>query len=189
MAVLCEALSVVVRRDAIEDRFAGGWSEFVHRVPNGTLCYEDELARVGFMNPDHVGDFLLALAESGLNVMTKSQFVDAAVVDQVNGPTLPTDWLEFGRLPCDDSGNRVSACWLYEEPRVAAGLHFKGREITLAMPVGWSYDNSISKEFVFVKTEDKGERLKFLRRDDGADFFLDTENGKEVSLPRTSGLE
>ena len=46
MAVLVEAISVIVQRDAIEKRFHGGWREFENAVPNSTLCADDELARV-----------------------------------------------------------------------------------------------------------------------------------------------
>ena len=38
MAVLVEALSVIVRRDAIESRFSGGWPKFLSSIPNSTLC-------------------------------------------------------------------------------------------------------------------------------------------------------
>jgi hypothetical protein len=47
MAVLCEGISVIVRRDAIDKDFDGGWSGFEALVPNSTLCTDGELARVG----------------------------------------------------------------------------------------------------------------------------------------------
>jgi hypothetical protein len=37
MAVLVEAISVIVRRDAIDGAFDGGWRGFVSSVPNVTL--------------------------------------------------------------------------------------------------------------------------------------------------------
>ena len=54
MAVLCEAISVVVRRDAIDKYFKGGWIKFVDDVPNSTMCTDGELVRVGFMTPNSV---------------------------------------------------------------------------------------------------------------------------------------
>jgi len=51
MAVLVEAISVVVRRDAIDRSFGGGWRAFVSCVPNTTLSTDDQLARVGFTSP------------------------------------------------------------------------------------------------------------------------------------------
>jgi hypothetical protein len=54
----------------------------------------------------------------------------------------------------------------------------------LAVPNDWSFEQSISKEFLFIKNEERSRRLKFLRHEDGADYYLDTETGKEVSLPK-----
>jgi hypothetical protein len=49
MAVLIEGLSVVVRCASIEAKHPGGHTAFACEVPNGTLCADGELARVGFM--------------------------------------------------------------------------------------------------------------------------------------------
>ena len=153
MAVLVEALSVVIKRKAIDQNLKGGWSNFLDLVPNATLCFEDELARVGFTSPAGVSEFMDSLQAQGLLVFIDGQFEDAAVVDQVTGPTLPTTWLEFGKLQCDDAGNKVSACWLFEGERKSAGLHFTSREISLALPNGWTYEKSLSKDFTFVSNQ------------------------------------
>ena len=44
MAVLVEAISVIVRRNAIESKYRCGWKAFVDDVPNSTLCADDEIA-------------------------------------------------------------------------------------------------------------------------------------------------
>jgi hypothetical protein len=49
MAVLVEALSVIVRREAIVRKDSGGWSAFVAAVSNETFCADSELVRVGFI--------------------------------------------------------------------------------------------------------------------------------------------
>ena len=54
MAFLVEAISVIVRCDAIERAYETGWDGFLEDVPNRTLCADPELARVGFMHPDNV---------------------------------------------------------------------------------------------------------------------------------------
>jgi hypothetical protein len=43
MAVLYEAISVGVSRDAVDAYYAGGWRQFVISVPNATLCTDGEL--------------------------------------------------------------------------------------------------------------------------------------------------
>ena len=66
MAVLVEAISVVLRRDSIDRAFPGGWQRFVTTVPNATLCFDDNIARVGFMNPQDSQDFIDTLWQNGL---------------------------------------------------------------------------------------------------------------------------
>ena len=186
MAVLVEALSIVVRRAAISKHYSGGWHQFLDDVPNGTLCYDDELARVGFMTPPDVGNFIAHLESEGLQFVSDGRFQDCAVVDQVNGPTMPVDWLEFAKLPIDESGTKVSACWLFEGPRVAAGVHMPSKELSLATPIGWTYDGSLSAEFQFVSNEDMGDKLRFLRREAGKDVYLDLSTGREAFVSRTT---
>jgi hypothetical protein len=171
MAVLVEAISVVVRRDAIDRAFDGGWKAFVARVPNATLCTDDQLARVGFTDPKAVQKFVDGLQAGGLVFLQFGKCADIAVVDQQRGPTMPCEWLEFARIPVGKTGGKVAACWLSEGPRLAARVHFPGESIDLATPNGWTFEGSISERFYFVPNEDVGVRLKYLRRE-GLDVFL-----------------
>ena len=186
MAVLVEAISVIVRRDAIAANFNGGWDAFRKVVPNGTLCTDGELARVGFMTPADVEQFLDILEQEGLCTIDDGKFFDVAVVDQQNGPTLPTTWIEFGRLPINNCGNRVSACWLFEGPRLAHGMHMKGLELDLTCPVGWDYENSLSSQYMFIANEEMESGMKFLRHEDQQDIYLDPSTGKEIYVARPS---
>ncbi len=56
MAVLVEALSIVVKLSSIELKYEGGWEAFKDAVPNTTLCWDDELTRVGFMVPSDANE-------------------------------------------------------------------------------------------------------------------------------------
>jgi hypothetical protein len=185
MAVLVEAISVVVRRDSIERSFNGGWTAFVSCVPNATLCTDSQLAGVGFMDPKAVGKFVGCLQAAGLVFLKAGKCVDITVVDQQRGPTMPCEWLEFARIPFGKSGEKVAACWLFEGPRLAAGVHFPGKSIDLATPNGWTFQGSISEQFSFVSNEDVGERLRHLRTESGLDLFLHKSTGREVFKPRS----
>ena len=185
MAVLVEAISVVVRRNSIDHSFDGGWTGFVSRVPNATLCTDSQLARVGFMDPKAVGKFVEGLQAAGLVFLESGKCTDIAVVDQQRGPTMPCEWLEFARIPFGKSGGEVAACWLFEGPRLAAGVHFPGKSIDLATPNGWTFQGSISERFSFVPNEVVGERLRHLRTENGLDVFLDKSTGREVFKPRS----
>lgn len=187
MAVLIEAISVVVRRDAIKARYPGGWRGFLAIVPNTTLCFDDELARVGFMTPLDTEAFVWQLEDDGLTFIHNGQAVDIAVVDQLRGPTIPSYWLEFARTsPFGTTGRKVAACWLFEGPRVAVGIHLPAKAMSIATPDGWTYEKSLSANSQFVANEDMQDRLKFLRHEDGNDIYLDLATGKEAFVGRST---
>lgn len=137
MAVLLEAISVVIRRSVITDRFPGGWNEFVLLVPNATLCADDHVARVGFMQPSEVEDFVVALEPHDILFVADGVARDMVVVDQQHGPLVKCDWLEFGRikLPSGDD-HLVGACRLAGD---VANM--------LSTPEGWQYEGSPTQTF------------------------------------------
>ena len=184
MAVLVEAISVIVRRDAITARFSGGWRQVLAIVPNSTLCADEDLARVGLMSPPDTEAFVRRLENRGLNFVLDGKAVDIAVVDQMRGPTRPAEWLEFARLSFGGTENKVAACWLFEGPRIAAGIHLSAKGMALATPDGWTYDDSLSANFKFVENSEMQEQLKFLRHENGTDVYLDRSTGKEVYVGR-----
>ena len=151
MAVLIEAISVVVRREVIDSRFPGGWDEFVCEVPNNTLCTDGQLARVGFMSPEDVREFVMMLGMGGLTYLEDGKAIDIAVVDHQRGPMADVDWLEFAYLPFGDTGKKVAAAWLFDGPRMGHGIHVPGEDFNLATPEGWCFEESLSVKFSFVE--------------------------------------
>jgi hypothetical protein len=184
VAVLVEGISVVVRRDAIDRSFDGGWVGFISCVPNATLCTDGQLARIGFMAPKDVERFVAHLQSGGLQFLPEGKCVDIAVVDQQRGSTMSCDWLELARMPFGNEGGRVAICWLFDGPRVAAGVHLPESSLDLAIPEGWTYEGSLSERFQLVPAEDLQSRLKYLRAEKGIDVFLDTSTGREVYQPQ-----
>jgi hypothetical protein len=114
VAVLVEGISVIVRRGSIDRSFNGGWAGFCSCVPNATLCTDEKLARIGFMDPKAVERFVIHLQRGGLVFLSKGKCADIAVVDQQQGSTEPCDWLEFSRIPFGKDGGHIAACWLFE---------------------------------------------------------------------------
>ena len=185
MPVLCEAISVVVRRDSIDNYFQGGWDKFVRKIPNPTMCTDGELVRVGFMASDHVQEFIDLLESEGLQFnqlnKDKTEIIarnDFVVVDQIRGPMTECDWIEFGQLSFGE--DKVSACWLFEGERKAYGMHFPRKELKFAAPKNWT-----PNDLTFVEPEEIETRYKFLRTEDGLDVFWDSEAKKEVFIPTT----
>jgi len=172
MAVLIEALSVVVRVKTIEEKYPGGMIYYERDRPNATYCCDGLLTLVGFMTPDHVGGFIETLESHGFMVFDpyaeEEEFLDLAVVDQFTGPTRPCKWLSYDRHP-----DGYSFAWLTgEEPG------------ELTTPEGWDLENSLSKKHVFIPTDQDEPRIRFLRSEETLDVFLDEQTGKEVYVAR-----
>ena len=159
MAVLIEGISVVTRRNAIQTKLRGGWEAFLKLVPNRTLCTDGLLARVGFMSPDGVHEFVQSLEKLGLTYLDETRVaMDFSVVDMLTGPTMKTPWLEFAKLNFEfvkgASDRKVSACWLFEGLRdKGAGIYLSGSSIDLAVPEGWTYEDSLTEKHTFVLTQ------------------------------------
>jgi len=171
--VLIEAISVVVKRRAINLSFPGGWDAFKDAVPNSTLCYDNELARVGFMHPHDVERFVKGLVASGLRYIENGEAQDLTVMDQSGGPMVATPWVETGTLRIDEIGGPVTACRLVDSD-----------DWRLVTPAAWKYAGSMSQNNGFVDDDEAKKHLKFLRTDNGVDVYLDTRTGKELFMGR-----
>ena len=111
MAVLIEAISVVIRADVLQERYPGGWDAFARAAPKQTLCADGELVRIGFMSPSDVEIYVTSLREHDILYQEQGKARDLVVVDQMRGPLVACDWIEFGRLNLDnDPAKPVAAC-------------------------------------------------------------------------------
>lgn len=162
MAVLVEALSVIVKRASIDAIWQGGWSAFQRVVPNSTLSSDQHLVRVGFMAPADVIAFVVQLEAGGL-VHQKdydriADAVDMVVVDQFTGPTTPAPWLQISQVPHGDG------------MIVAASL--VGYPVSdVVLPQGWEPDSTLHFVPEGFDNLDGLEGLRFLRNEGGSDVY------------------
>ena len=140
MAVLIEAVSVVVRVAALDQQFAGGWDAFKLLIPGGTSCVDGQLIRLGFMTPADADSFVDALRQNGLTYLRDGQAVDLVIVDQRNGPTTPCDWIEFGTVTI--RGSTVAACRMTGDDTQL-----------LYTPDGWTFEGSVSQTPAYVPAQ------------------------------------
>lgn len=173
MAVLIEAISLIIRLEAIDAHFPGGRQAFEQTIPNSTACGDGTFIRVGFMTPADVGAYVSVLEASGLTFQRDGQTIDMAVVDQRRGPTVPSPWLEVGNISTKDM--QVTACW-------AQGVTPGG----IGLPRGWKFEGSLSQTSGFAAEGSDGDHLQFLRRDNDTDVYLNLLTGKEVYVGRPS---
>jgi hypothetical protein len=173
MAVLAEGISVIVRADSIEAKFAGGWDAFMGWVQNSTLCADSEVARVGFMSPDDTKSFIDELEERGLQYLESGHAIDIVVSDQQRGLAAPCNWAEFGRIP-----------WEGDDTRMVPAVRLLGSQVLeLMTPDGWTYEESLSHRFASAETGRVPEYLDYLRTENGLDVYRDLRTGKEVYIP------
>jgi len=175
MAVLIEGISVVVRVDAIVNKFPGSWERFKAIVPNQSLCADNEVVRIGFMSPADVETFVTQLQSNGLEFLRSGKAIDIAVADQQHGLTTACSWLEFGHVDMGSNGSIVAACRLM------------GSKVNqVVTPPGWKYESSISRSCGFAHNESVEKDLKYLRHENGLDVYLNIATGEEVYVGRTA---
>jgi len=173
VAVLVEAISVIVRVATIDSHFKRGLDGYKEIVPNATFCTDGRLTRVGFMAPPDAAHFGTALRNIGLNTDDGFRWIDMALVSQLDGPTMPCDWLQAGKLKegpsvagmlDEDLSNRGTAFLPTDlllkylegslDPSVAKQV--SDDEILVACPIGWTYEGSLSEKYWFTPTDEPG---------------------------------
>jgi len=173
MAVLIEANSVVIRADRLLS-VIGSWEAFKQQIPNRTLCADGELVRVGFMLSEDAQAYVRHLESLGLRYLENGGARDLVVVEQLNGPTSPCDWIEFMRGGL--GGN--------SEKRVAACRLVGGRAVGISLPEGWRFEDSLSNRCGRIPTDRLDERLAFLEHIQGKDMYWDKIDSKKVYIGR-----
>lgn len=171
MAVLIEAISVVIRGEAISENYPGGWMQFQEDAPNDTICADGELVRIGFMDPDSARAYIERIETLGLKYYSPPHNIE--VVDQHRGPlrlderrTSTGDWLEFGSFMGGPASN-IKVAW----------ARLIGSKLTeFVTPEGWRAENSASFHFV----EPGDPRYEFLREEGALAVYLDHESGMEM---------
>lgn len=178
MPVLVEAISVIIRSDAIEERYLGGFDAFEAEIPNKTACSDGELVRVGFMVPADVESYIRRLSAKGLRYLAEGTAQDIVVVDQQSGPLVRCDWIEAERVSLDPEGTQTITIAQLVNSQVEG----------LATPEGWNYAESLSRSFSFsADVQNPSAGMRFLRHENGLDVYWDDLAAKEVFVGRSGG--
>jgi len=172
MAVLIEAISVVINTQALSKAFKRG-DEFEAVVPTRAWCADNELIAVAFMMPQDAEAFIQKLESLGLSHLDhNNEADDIVVVDQARGPMSTCRWAEFGHVSID--GNQV-----------AAGRLSGSENHQLVTPPHWVYERSLSSSYGFVPADQVDKSLEYLRHENGVDVYLSKLTGEEVYIGRT----
>ena len=147
MTVLCEAISVIIKKKSIETYYFGGWNKFIECIPNATFCTDGELVRVGFFTLGETENYVDELKTDGL-LFQRPDFEDGktsdiVIVDQHKGLLLPWKEIEFGKFEIEGYDGKISMCWLYDDERLdVKGIHLKDLNMKLHSPAGWKPEHT-----------------------------------------------
>ena len=145
MAVLVEAISVIVRRWDVTHRFPGGLRAFRALSTNHTFCTDGRLVRVGFGSPDEAVAFVQQLQDVGFVGVAEGRAIDSCLVDQIKGMVYRAEWLEVYTFPYRGGGLTLAS--------LAGDTSSK-----VACPAGWVFETSLSARI--VAREPRGPRLR-----------------------------
>lgn len=149
MSVLLEAVSILIRIDAINERYPGGMEQFEKDFQGGTFCKDSKLVRVGFMGSNDADRFIVDLMQKGLIYKENNKTVDMVYGTQARGLEDECDWVELREFPVEENGLTgtvlaANLSWsLYNEN----DEHLKEDQKKLSTPSGWIYSISLSKDF------------------------------------------
>ena len=185
MPVYCEALSVIIYKDAIKLFYNGGLDAFMENIPNDTLCDDGEIVRLGFMDLDNAIEFLRALNSKGLKYNRLTKHI--AVFDQREfflefKPDFSEcckikecRWLEFAYLPVDNM--EILMCWYVKNKQKNRELNITDEQLSRCSIPPEVLDG---KEMMSHYSEEDMKNLKYLRSEDGLDVFWDEDLQKEI---------
>jgi hypothetical protein len=170
MAVLVEALCLVVPRTVLDISYPGGADAFMTRmcdpaVPCRLVCADERLVSVSFLGAAEAEVVERELCELGIVAVDDDRFAELAFVDQRAGPTLPCDWLEWGT---HDDG--FTYCWV-------AGTD----PDPLHVPEGWTPEQS--RNLVFQDLREEPGRCIKLADENGREIWLDLHTGRQFAAP------
>jgi hypothetical protein len=169
VAVLVEAVSVIIRRDRLtpplpdlDPTVSSAWNP-------PTICTDGELVRIGFYSVPEAERCIETLAAAGLQYVQDGVAQDFVIVDQTSGPSAHGNWFKFG--PMSLEGNEVLACQM-----TGSGT------LSVATPAGWTYEGSVTEAYNQLPPRAREQILRLVRREDGKHVYRHPVIGKEMGI-------
>lgn len=105
MAVIIDAIGVVIRNATIEKRLPGGMEQHIECLPATPFYTDGEICCVGLMDSQDVNQYLAMLVAQGFILSDESASSEVAVVDWNGQVPHPCDWLEICQVDLDEQGS------------------------------------------------------------------------------------
>ena len=98
MPVLVEAISVIVQNETIAEKYPCGLAGYWMQCPNGTICGDEYIVRVGFMNSDDAEAFVRQHAHFGREAVDGPSVSSVAMaLELTEGESYPVARNRIGR--------------------------------------------------------------------------------------------
>ncbi|MEO8564224.1 MAG: YbjN domain-containing protein [bacterium] len=170
MSVLVEALSLIVPRRVLDIGYPGGTHDFMKRmcepsVPCRLVCADDQLVSVSFHSVDQAQVVADELRDFGVVGVDDGGFYELALVDQVAGPMMPCDWLEWRRHQ-----DGFTYCWVTG-----------GDPDPMHVPDNWT--PAQSRGLTFHDLRDESDRCIKLADETHREIWLDFQTGALFTAP------
>jgi hypothetical protein len=173
MAVFCEFISLIIRRDSIDKYFPGGWNRFVLESPS-MMATDEEIVSVSFMSLLDSSAYLDFLKGEGLQFRQSGdrEIDDISELDRFMGHREERRWLEFG----DRVFNEGSYFCSWKKGSLLNTIALP----TFAIPVLRN-----------LTPEGFKERFSFVRSENSLDIYLDTKymGRRENYLPEGMSID
>jgi hypothetical protein len=138
LTVLIEAFSVIIRTEAIREKYFGGVKSFMDDVPNSTFCTDGSIIRIGFMSFDDAFFYIAMLKTKGLhNPYKDEENTDIAYAMQGDGVVSKCSWLITEKLIIAGKNHEITACSLTGDTQQG-----------LSVPLNWSYEQYASLSLI-----------------------------------------
>lgn len=171
MAVLCGAISVVMRAERILTAFAN-LSSFADFASSNTLTTDCELVRIGFVTPSDAMTFAQSLEHFQLRYVIDGKAKDLIIIDHDAGPIVPCEWLEFGRITL------VGFC------SVVAARHVGSTCTYLAGPLNLRFRGFGSTYTANLANTLQDSFFRQIRCDCHSQVYLDPISNREIIINR-----
>jgi ADP-ribosylglycohydrolase len=141
MGIVLEFYTLIVRRDAIDLKYPGGFPAFIRDFGYGTFRADRYLAAVSHMGPHGIEGDLAFLAARGFNIRDDRAWLDVVVMNHFGGLLNPgvCDWIESDRSGVHLAGYpREGAQFYLRRPLVNRDPSQKEEENNFwAFPAAW----------------------------------------------------
>ena len=195
--MLCEAISVIVRRYSIDQYYDGGWDAFFEDVPHAKMCTDGELVSVGFWDTETAELYVDFLETKGLQYESEKAIFDVfdrsrerndiAIIDQSEGLSKPCVWVQKMKGKIGKPAVEVLLAWLYDGHKINNSINlteaqYRAKSIDIHTPPGWTPESSIG--LLRKETEQFEQDFEYVEAKNGEDAYRDKVTGKLWYKPR-----